>query len=272
MIVHIVKLCVGCDSVEDLADWQRNQLAAGQDLVHVTRQTPRREGVGPQSSLYWVIGGFIRARQHIVGLREVRGADGILRCGIELDPILVPTEPQSSASVSGVALFAGKRCSKGSRSEWLQTGRRNASRHARSARRASPDLKRRAIGTGCDAIRKTSSSRNGACVVSGIVKGASIRNGHGKRARRAPSPSRTELCAGQTVNGSLPGGGAPWVLIALWLTKARRNHFRPMSGPKLVDPARSGRAPHLWSVRGRCYKPLKYKDVLLLINCPLNRT
>ncbi len=93
MTVHILKLCVGCNSVEELADWQRKRLATGQDLVHVTRQTPRREGVGPQSSLYWVIGGFIRARQRILGLREVRGADGILRCGIELDPGLVATEP-----------------------------------------------------------------------------------------------------------------------------------------------------------------------------------
>ena len=93
MIVHIVKLCVGCDSIEELADWQRKRLAAGQDLVHVTRQTPRREGVGARSSLYWVIGGFIRARQCIVGLREVRGADGILRCGFELDPGLVATKP-----------------------------------------------------------------------------------------------------------------------------------------------------------------------------------
>ncbi len=93
MIVHIVKLCVGCDSVEELADWQRKRLAGGQDLVHITRQTPRREGIGPQSSLYWVIGGFVRARQRITALREVRGADGVLRCGIELDPVLVSTEP-----------------------------------------------------------------------------------------------------------------------------------------------------------------------------------
>ncbi len=93
MTVHIVKLCVGCDSVEDLGEWQRERLAAGQDLVHVTRQTPRREGFGPQSSLYWVIGGFIRARQRIAALQEVRGSDGIPRCGFELDPLLVATEP-----------------------------------------------------------------------------------------------------------------------------------------------------------------------------------
>jgi hypothetical protein len=93
MTVHILKLCVGCESIEELANWQQKRLAAGHELVHVTRQTPRRDGCGPGSSLYWVIGGFIRARQRIVGLREVRGADGIVRCGFELDPRLAATEP-----------------------------------------------------------------------------------------------------------------------------------------------------------------------------------
>jgi hypothetical protein len=93
MTVHIVKLCVGCDTLEDLAAWQKQRLEAGHDLVHVTRQTPRRDGFGQESSIYWVIGGFIRARQHIVALREVRGADGVLRCGLELDPRLTSTEP-----------------------------------------------------------------------------------------------------------------------------------------------------------------------------------
>jgi hypothetical protein len=93
MSIHIVKLCVGCDTLEDLAAWQEQHLAAGRELVHVTRQTPRREGFGPGSSLYWVIGGFIRARQRIAGLREVRGGDGVMRCGLELDPRLAPTDP-----------------------------------------------------------------------------------------------------------------------------------------------------------------------------------
>ncbi len=93
MTVHIVKLCVGCDALEDLAEWQRERVSAGRDLVHITRQTPRRDGFGPNSSLYWVIGGFIRARQRILALRDVRGADGVQRCGFELDPRLTPTEP-----------------------------------------------------------------------------------------------------------------------------------------------------------------------------------
>jgi hypothetical protein len=108
MTLHILKLCVGVDSVEELASWQRRHLAAlqkagsGEGLMHVTRQTPRREGFAPgTSSLYWVIGGYIRARQRITALREVRGEDGILRCGLALAPELVPTEPVPRRAFQG---------------------------------------------------------------------------------------------------------------------------------------------------------------------------
>jgi hypothetical protein len=107
MTLHLLKLCVGCDAVEELAAWQRQRLAALRrgdqkaELTHVTRQTPRRPGFAPGSSIYWVIGGFIRARQNIVGLREVRGADGILRCGLALNPELVPTEPVPRRAFQG---------------------------------------------------------------------------------------------------------------------------------------------------------------------------
>jgi hypothetical protein len=107
MTLHIQKLCVGCDSIEELADWQRRRLAALRrvgreaELMHVTRQTPRREGFGPGSSIYWVIGGFIRVKQTITALREVRGADGILRCGLVFDPELVPTEPVPRRAFQG---------------------------------------------------------------------------------------------------------------------------------------------------------------------------
>jgi hypothetical protein len=99
MPLHIVKLCVGCDSVEELSAWQARRLqdllqrgAAG-ELIHTTRQTPRRSGFAAGSSIYWVISGFIRARQQITGLRDVRGSDGINRCVLVLDEPLVPTEP-----------------------------------------------------------------------------------------------------------------------------------------------------------------------------------
>ncbi len=108
MTLHILKLCVGVDSVEELASWQRRHLAAlkkagpGAELMHVTRQTPRREGFSPGvSSLYWVIGGYIRARQGITALREVRGEDGIMRCGLALDPELTPVTPVPRRAFQG---------------------------------------------------------------------------------------------------------------------------------------------------------------------------
>ncbi len=108
MTLHILKLCVGVDSVEELAAWQRRHLATlrkagpGAELMHVTRQTPRREGFEPgTSSLYWVIGGYIRARQRITALREVEGEDGIVRCGLALAPELVPTEPVPRRAFQG---------------------------------------------------------------------------------------------------------------------------------------------------------------------------
>ncbi len=107
MTLHLLKLCVGCGSVEELAAWQRRRLATmreanpAAELTHVTRQTPRREGFAPGSSLYWVIGGYIRARQKILALREVQGADGILRCGIVLDPEIAATEPMPRRAFQG---------------------------------------------------------------------------------------------------------------------------------------------------------------------------
>ncbi|MFN3647930.1 MAG: DUF1489 family protein [Gemmobacter sp.] len=94
--IHLVKLCVGADAVEDLVAWQASQRGrwpAGR-AVHVTRMWPKREAeVLAGGSLYWVFKGLILARQRIVALEEVRGDDGILRCAIHLDAEVIRTEP-----------------------------------------------------------------------------------------------------------------------------------------------------------------------------------
>ncbi len=106
--LHLVKLCVGVDSIEDLREWQSarsaERLARGEDPRprHVTRMWPKRgaellEG----GSLYWVIRGVIRLRQRIAALEEVRGEDGIRRCGIRLEPALIPTAPRPRAAFQG---------------------------------------------------------------------------------------------------------------------------------------------------------------------------
>ncbi|MEF3046917.1 DUF1489 family protein [Pseudotabrizicola sp. L79] len=93
--VHLLKLCVGADSIEDLLDWQHSQRRrwpAG-CAVHVTRMWPKREAeVLNGGSLFWVIKGVILCRQRIVGLEQVVGDDGISRCAIVLDAEVVRTD------------------------------------------------------------------------------------------------------------------------------------------------------------------------------------
>ena len=87
--VHLVKLCVGAEAVEDLLDWQKNPRAKGPDGLprHVTRMWPKRaDEVLNGGSLYWVFKGLVLCRQRILRFDEVTGGDGITRCGIVLDP------------------------------------------------------------------------------------------------------------------------------------------------------------------------------------------
>jgi len=93
---HLVKLCVGAETLEDLINWQKNPRAKGPDGLprHVTRMWPRREeAVLAGGSLYWVIKGVILARQTILRLDKVPGGDGIERCGIVLNPEIHRTIP-----------------------------------------------------------------------------------------------------------------------------------------------------------------------------------
>jgi hypothetical protein len=102
--VHILKLCVGADAVEELIDWQRTRAAQGADGQprHVTRMRPRRAAeVLDGGSIYWVFKGLVLARQRILRLDEVIRADGILRCGLVLDPRVVRTEPQPRRPFQG---------------------------------------------------------------------------------------------------------------------------------------------------------------------------
>jgi hypothetical protein len=97
--LHIVKLCVGCDSIEDLAAWQKQRLARLRRrnpkarLRHVTRNTPRRgDEVLDGGSLYWVIKGLAQVRQRIIGLKPALDEEGQPACAIELGVKLVRTE------------------------------------------------------------------------------------------------------------------------------------------------------------------------------------
>ena len=108
MTVHLLKLCVGCDTIQDLKDWQDERLRqlkrAGKapELRHRTLQAPRRrEEVIDGGSLYWVIRGVILVRQRIVDFRPDTKDDGTPCCGIVYDEELVATRPQARRAFQG---------------------------------------------------------------------------------------------------------------------------------------------------------------------------
>lgn len=97
--MHIIKLCVGVSSVEELASWRAERKAKGFGrpdglVAHRTRMTPRRgDEIAGQGSLYWVMAGTIRCRQRIVGFEATTGPEGRPACNILLDPELIRTMP-----------------------------------------------------------------------------------------------------------------------------------------------------------------------------------
>lgn len=108
MTVHLIKLAAGGESVAGLQAWQDHVASerrrAGGPLrpVHVTRMAPKRaDELLNGGSLYWVIKGVISARQRILGLDAVTGADGISRCAIDLDRELIVTDPAPRKAFQG---------------------------------------------------------------------------------------------------------------------------------------------------------------------------
>lgn len=95
--MHLLKLCVGVDSVAELAAWQESHFATLKrrgrkaELMHVTLRMPRRgDEIVAGGSLYWVVKGQIAVRQRILELRQVI-RDGTPHCGIVYHPELIPT-------------------------------------------------------------------------------------------------------------------------------------------------------------------------------------
>ena len=108
MTLHLIKLCAGAESIDDLAariDYRCGvNEAAGLGRIHdhVTRMHPRREKeLLEGGSIYWVIKGVVFARQKIIGFERRTGKDEIERTAILLDPQYVLTEPQPRRAFQG---------------------------------------------------------------------------------------------------------------------------------------------------------------------------
>jgi hypothetical protein len=109
MTLHLIKLCVGCDSIEDLASWQTERLKqrrkAGErrpQLFHRTFQRPkRRDELLAGGSLYWVIKGLVQVRQPLLDITEGTKEDGTPCCLLTFNNQLVPVRPVPRRAFQG---------------------------------------------------------------------------------------------------------------------------------------------------------------------------
>jgi len=108
MPLHLIKLCVGCDGIEDLEDWiamkldEKRRNGEPIEQFHTTRMVPTKTAeLLDGGSLYWVIKGNVQCRQRLLGIRPFTDGDGIGRCRLILDPVVVPTEWQPRRAFQG---------------------------------------------------------------------------------------------------------------------------------------------------------------------------
>ena len=115
MTLHLIKLCVGCDSVQDLEDWIREKLAErkkrrlSREHLHRTRMVPKRaDDLRDGGSLYWVIRGEVMCRQRLVDIEPFVDRGGIGRCRLKLEPKLTLVEPRVWRAFQGWRYLAAK--------------------------------------------------------------------------------------------------------------------------------------------------------------------
>ena len=115
MPLHLIKLCVGCDSVRDLESWIKKRLKEKRrrgekpEHIHRTRMMPKRATeLTDGGSLYWVIRGEIACRQRIRDVRPFRDKDGTGRCALVLDPKVVLVAPRPHRAFQGWRYLSAK--------------------------------------------------------------------------------------------------------------------------------------------------------------------
>ncbi len=108
MTLHLLKLCVGADTIADLEAFQATRR---KPPFHVTRMVPRRsEDLLDGGSLYWVIKGQIAARQALSAIEPFTDGDGIGRCRLVLDATIVRVMPRPFRAFQGWRYLQPKDC------------------------------------------------------------------------------------------------------------------------------------------------------------------
>lgn len=101
MALHMIKLVVGADTIDDLLAWRLGHSQPGEPWILRARMTPKR---GPEmvdgGSIYRVFKGVILCRQRILAVTTV-GEGAAARCEITLDDAIVRVTPTPRRAFQG---------------------------------------------------------------------------------------------------------------------------------------------------------------------------
>lgn len=108
MPLHLLKLCVGAESLADLQAYtaarlrERRRAGDAAIAIHTTRMVPKRvDELLEGGALFWVIKGQIAARQDLVAVEPFTDAEGIGRCRLHLAPDVVAVLPRPCRPFQG---------------------------------------------------------------------------------------------------------------------------------------------------------------------------
>jgi len=110
MPLHLIKLCVGADSVADLEAWIKQKTKVGKkEHVHTTRMVAKRaEELIDGGSLFWVVRGEVTCRERILDIRPFTDKDGIGRCRLVMDGKVRLVQPRPFRAFQGWRYLADK--------------------------------------------------------------------------------------------------------------------------------------------------------------------
>lgn len=101
MALHMIKLVVGCDTIEDLLEWRATRMAANEPWILRTRQTPKRAAeMLDGGSIYRVFRGAILCRQRILAVNTM-GQGVAARCELTLSEDIVRVAPTPRRAFQG---------------------------------------------------------------------------------------------------------------------------------------------------------------------------
>jgi hypothetical protein len=109
MALNLIKLCVGVETIEELAAWQAERLRARRKagekrphLFHRTFQMPKRRAeLIDGGSLYWVIKGIVQVRQPLLDITEGHKQDGSPCCLLIFKNELIAVRPTPRRAFQG---------------------------------------------------------------------------------------------------------------------------------------------------------------------------